>query len=63
MVKQGVYDYEYVVFKNGKIDDTYIEGNHYETENTYHILVYIRAFGDRADRLVSVERLNSVTGN
>lgn len=62
MVKQGLYDYEYVVFKNGKIDDTYIEGNHYETENEYHILVYIRTFGDRADRLVSVERLNSISG-
>jgi hypothetical protein len=62
MVKQGLYDYEYVVFKNGKIDDTYIEGNHYETENVYHLLVYIRTFGDRADRLVSVDRLNSISG-
>lgn len=62
MVKQGLYDYQYVVNKGGNIDDTYIEGNHFETENTYHILVYIRAFGDRADRLVAVERLNSVTG-
>lgn len=62
MLKQGYYDYEYVVVHDGKTDDIYIEGNHYETENTYHILVYLRTFGDRADRLVAFERLNSITG-
>lgn len=62
MVKQGYYDYEYVVVKDGNVDDTYLEGNHYETEDVYHLLVYVRAFSDRADRLVAVERFNSIMG-
>lgn len=62
MLKQGYYNYEYAVVKNGVVDDTYYEGNHYETEDVYHLLVYIRAFGDRADRLVAVERFNSILG-
>lgn len=62
MVKQGYYNYEYVVAKNGVVDDTYFEGNHFETENQYNLLVYVRAFGDRADRLVAVERFNSIPG-
>lgn len=62
MLKQGYYNYEYVVVKDGVVDDTYVEGNHYETENVYNLLVYIRAFGDRADRLVAVERFNSIAG-
>lgn len=62
LVKQGVYDYEYVVIKNDKADALYVEGNHYETENTYHVLLYVRGFSDRADRLVAVERINSITG-
>lgn len=62
MLKQGYYNYEYVLVKNGVVDDTYFEGNHYETENQYNLLVYVRAFGDRADRLVAVERFNSIPG-
>lgn len=63
MLKQGYYDYQFVVADAfGRADDTYLEGNHYETENTYHILVYLRTFGDRADRLVAFHRLNSIAG-
>jgi len=54
-LKQGVYDYTYVwVDKAGKADDTALEGNHFETENDYQILVYYhpphRPLG-RTDRL------------
>jgi hypothetical protein len=62
-LKQGVYDYEYVwVDKNtGKPDYTALEGNYYETENDYQILVYYRPAGARWQELVGYKLLNSVS--
>jgi hypothetical protein len=62
LVKQGYYDYQYVyVPKNTKVpDETYIEGNYYETENNYVIYVYHRAFGSRFDRLIGIKITNSL---
>ena len=37
------------------------EGNLWETENEYAILVYFRELAGRADRLISVARVNSLT--
>jgi len=60
LLKQGVYDYEYVwVDKTGKADDTIIEGSHFETENDYQILVYYRPAGARWDELVGYQLLNT----
>lgn len=33
------------------------EGNFYETENEYLILVYHRAFGERYDRLIGMQQV------
>lgn len=58
--KQGLYDYQYVVrHVDGSTDAAPIEGNYFETGNTYTILVYYRRFGDRADRLVGMQRVLS----
>lgn len=56
MIKQGVYNYQYVHVPYGSnaIDATYIEGSHYETNNNYTILVYFREEGSSYDRLVGV---------
>ena len=55
LLKQGFYNYYYaVVPRDGgpaSIEDT--EGNWYETENDYTVLVYYRPFGERYDRLVA----------
>jgi len=55
LLKQGFYNYYYslVPRKGGRpsIEDT--EGNWYETENDYTVLVYYRPFGERYDRLVA----------
>jgi hypothetical protein len=61
-LKQGVYDYEYVwVDKNtGKPDYSALEGNYYETENDYQILVYYRPAGARWQELVGYKLINSV---
>lgn len=60
-LKQGYYNYEYVVVdrKTNKPDPDGLEGNWYETENTYTILVYYHPFGARYDRLVGTVTLNN----
>jgi hypothetical protein len=60
LLKQGVYDYAYVwVDKSGKADLTVLEGNHFETENDYQLLVYYRPQGARWEELVAYQRLNT----
>jgi len=59
-LKQGVYDYTYVwVDKTGKQDDTALEGSHFETENTYQLLVYYRPAGARWEELIGFRVLNT----
>jgi len=60
-LKQGYYNYEYVLLKNNETtgDETFMEGNHYDTENDYTIYVYHREQGTTFDKLVAVKRLNS----
>jgi len=63
-LKQGYYDYAYITGNpdgsNASFDLT--EGNFFETENNYSILVYYRALGGRADELVGFTRVNSLAG-
>lgn len=60
-LKQGYYDYQYVMkYHNKKEGEAgFIEGNHWETSNEYTILVYNREHGDQFDRLIGVTHLNS----
>jgi hypothetical protein len=59
-LKQGVYDYAYVwVDKSGKIDDGALEGNHFETENNYQLLVYYRPAGSRWEELIGFKDLTT----
>lgn len=55
LLKQGSYNYQYVALldQSGQSDPSPIEGNKYETQNEYLVLVYFRPPGARADRLVS----------
>ncbi|MBT6834864.1 MAG: hypothetical protein HOA61_02380 [Bacteroidetes bacterium] len=44
-LKQGYYNYYYVI-KNpddGSVDCVRFQGTHFETENEYHILVYVQS--------------------
>ena len=67
LLKQGFYNYHYVVEQNpgkgGNRADRFtydrIEGSFDETENDYLALVYWRPVGGRYDRLVGTQRLNS----
>jgi hypothetical protein len=61
-LKQGYYNYTYIsVDKNNANQKTDMEGNNWETENTYTILMYYKAFNDRADQLIGVARIGSRT--
>ncbi|MCP4521790.1 MAG: DUF5103 domain-containing protein [Cytophagales bacterium] len=40
LLKQGYYNYQYVIKRKNKIDYTQIEGSHFQTENGYEIFIY-----------------------
>jgi hypothetical protein len=59
-LKQGYYNYTYIsVDKNNPADRVELEGNYWETENMYTILVYYKGFTDRSDQLIGVGQVNS----
>lgn len=60
-IKQGYYNYTYVYLRDEKKggDETFSEGNHWETENEYAIYVYHRQRGTYYDQLVAIKRFNS----
>ena len=62
LLKQGYYNYEYAFLKDGISDGTasFFEGNHYETENDYMILIYYRNPQERYDRLIAIGMANSM---
>jgi len=61
-LKQGYYTYTYIaVDKNNPQSKMDLEGNYWETENSYTILMYYKAFTDRSDQLIGVGKINSRT--
>lgn len=60
MLKQGYYDYRYVLVEDNEPDYTYIDGNHVQTENIYTIFVYYHDFRGNYDRLIGVNHVQSV---
>ena len=61
LLKQGFNNYQYtLVDKNGKIDEqNAVDGNFYQTENDYIVLVYYRGGAERYDRIIGIGRANS----
>lgn len=61
-LKQGYYSYGYtLVDKNDPTKRTDLEGNYWETENNYTILVYYKSFTDQSDQLIGVANIDSRT--
>ncbi len=62
-LKQGFYDYGYAVKstldKDSVADLSEIEGNWYETNNNYTILIYYRPFGGRYDQIIGTSTFSS----
>ncbi len=65
-LKQGYYNYAYAVVPRTKdkytatFDISEVDGDWYETENEYTILLYYRPQGGRNDRIIGIGSLNSV---
>ena len=59
LLKQGAYNYQYLYVAPGTTvgSTAQAEGNFYETENEYLILVYHRPFGERYDRLIGMQQV------
>jgi hypothetical protein len=51
MLKEGFYDYQYLV-KSEIHSTNYLEGDHFETENEYEILIYYYSFELNTDLLI-----------
>lgn len=62
LLKQGWYNYEYVLVKEGITDGvaTEFEGSHYETENDYTVIVYYRNPRERFDRVIGTKTINTL---
>ncbi|MEO9022589.1 MAG: DUF5103 domain-containing protein [Ginsengibacter sp.] len=59
-LKQGYYDYTYIaVDRNNPAIRSELDGDYFETENLYTILVYYRPFIGRSDELVGVANFDS----
>ena len=55
-LKQGYYNYTYVVQDSyGNTSSSPIDGDWYETENDYQLMVYYRPFGSRYDQLIAFQ--------
>lgn len=62
-LKNGYYNYCYVTKSknlNGEPSFKETEGNAWDTENSYTILVYYKDFGGRSDQLVGAATINSL---
>jgi hypothetical protein len=64
LMKMGYYNYAYVTVNRaepgGLPSFEFTEGNHFETENYFDILVYYRTLGGRSDRLVGIYSANTM---
>lgn len=59
-LKQGYYSYQYLTKnRDGIIKPVPSEGNFYQTENSYQILVYYKGVGQRTYRLVGYKNVNN----
>ncbi len=61
LLKQGFYNYKYVVINEDQtIDEGFVSGNFYQTENNYKVLVYYRDLGARYDKIVGMGEASSI---
>lgn len=61
LIKQGYTNYQYTLVDKNKniIYNEAIDGNFYQTENNYTIIVYYRGNNDRYDKVIGISNTNS----
>ena len=59
-LKQGVYDYKYVLkdAQTSVVDDTALEGSYFETDNSYQVFVYYKSPGSRWEELIGYSQMS-----
>jgi Domain of unknown function (DUF5103) len=64
LLKNGYYDYSYVTTEKTYPMPSFefTEGNFWDTENSYTILIYYRSINGRVDELIGISHINSLTG-
>ncbi len=62
LLKQGYYNYQYVLLKDNLLaaSEVELEGDHFETENSYSIFVYFRDITNNYDRLIGYKPFSSI---
>ncbi len=59
LLKQGYYNYIYALKDSDKIDLTYMEGSHFQTENDFHIFTYDSNSNLGYDRVIGFLKTNT----
>jgi hypothetical protein len=61
-LKQGYYNYAYAYIDDETelIDYSAVEGNHFETQNEYWVITYLRDFSEQYDRVIATKKLRPV---
>lgn len=59
LLKQGMYNYQYLTKSGNRFSTSKIEGNYHEAENEYIIYVYYRPTSQRYDSLIGVQTVHS----
>jgi hypothetical protein len=60
LLKQGIYNYEYIRKSGTEIDTGSYAGSFFETENEYQIIVYYRKPGTYWDEIIGFENINTI---
>lgn len=60
LIKQGFVNYKFITHTNNLVDHSFIDGNFYQTENEYTVLVYYKNLGDRYDRVIGIGSASSI---
>ena len=60
LIKQGFVNYKFITLTNNRVDHSFIDGNFYQTENEYTVLVYYKNLGDRYDKVIGIGSASSI---
>ena len=60
VLKQGYYNYMYVLKDNDGLDMAFVEGSHFQTENDFHIFTYDTDPNLGYDRVIGMLYMNSL---
>jgi hypothetical protein len=63
LLKQGFYNYRYVVVKNGVLETSTTEGSFNNTENSYTLIAYYKSFISRHEEIIGYQNINTASYN